>query len=306
MLRAEPVQSESPADANERLHRGLAAANARRFAPKRSVGDFDAELEHDVTMRRTERTFVEAERAAVKAEARRVPAEPEPFATWFESLTETGRQYSEPLSSWLANQASPTQTQWFLEHERSHDTGLDDLLALTQVNMPACSKLELARDYWRDLSHGGHSAPFQQRPTVLAEPPPQPIWEALAIDNLMTALATARHYAYQSLGALGLAEHTALRRARVIFSPASPWAREILAPLVASDPRLAPVIAEGALMRLRLVARRDARYLHLLQRSSQHVAQFEYAEESSPAPPIPDAPVVRPVRWREVLPRPTY
>ncbi len=310
MLRAEPV-SDQGADAQERLHRSLAAANARRLAPRRSVGDFDAELEHDVTMRRTERAFVEAERAAVKIEARSVPTDPQAFAAWFESLAETSRQNAEALSSWLASEAAPAQSQWFLEHERGHDTGLDDLLALTQVNMPACSKLELARDYWRELNHGGSSAPFQQYPSVMVETPPraQAIWEALAVDNLMVALATARHYAYQSLGALGLAEHSALQRARSIFNRSSPWSREILAPLVASDARLAPVIAEGALMRLGLVARRDARYLCLLRQAQPQVAQFEYAEESSPArttveEPIA-APAVRPVRWREVL-RPIY
>ena len=311
MLRAEPVQSPSAPNANERLHCRLAAANARRLAPRRSVGDFDAELEHDVTMRRTERAFVEAERAAVKRDARAVPTNPDQFAAWFESLTETSRQNAEPLSSWLAHEASPEQAQWFTEQERHHDAGLEDLLALTQVNMPVCSKLELARSYFSELNHGGSPSPLQQHPTPLVDmPSARAIWEALAVDNLMVALATARHYAYQSLGALGLAEYAGPQRTRSIFSHASPWSREILAPLVANDATLAPVIAEGALMRLRLVAQRDARYLILLRQASPQVAQFEYAEESSePCPPAfaPGAgPAVQPVRWREVSARPTY
>jgi hypothetical protein len=90
----------------------------------------------------------------------------------------------------------------------------------------------------------------------------------------------------------------------------------VLAPLVSKDASLAPLIAEGALMRLRLVARRDARYLQLLKDSSQLVAHFEYAEDSSApaspptAPPTKDAPfatpeatAVRPVRWRDVSSR---
>lgn len=286
-------------------------------------------------MRRTERAFVEAERAAVKSAARAVPTDPEAFVTWFDSLAETNSQSSEALCAWLASEASAEQVSWFVEHERSHELALEDLLALTQVNMPPRSKLELARNYWESMSHGAPATPFRQRPTLAVDAaPPEPVWEALAVDNLMVALASARHYAYQSLGALGLVEHTTPQRASAVdqarqrlgllsaaediaWRPANAhrhaalWSREVLAPLVRNDSSLACVIAEGALMRIRLDARRDARYLQLLEQSSTRAAQFEYAEDSAPVHPEPVAPAastpaVRPVRWRDVSPRPTY
>jgi hypothetical protein len=47
------------------------------------------------------------------------------------------------------------------------------------------------------------------------------------------------------------------------------WNREILAPLVREDPRTAPLLAEGALMRLRAGARCFERYrAHLLRHDS--------------------------------------
>jgi hypothetical protein len=326
MLRAEPVQSETAVDSNERLQRALASGNARRFAPRRSAGDFDAELEQDVTLRRSERTFVEAERAAIKSEARAVPTDPAQFAAWFESLTETHGSASDALSSWLGSEATSEQAEWLSAQTRAPDLRFEDLLALTRVNMPASSKLELARSYWEEMSLGEQSPLFQRRPTAVVDTVVQPaIWEALAVDNLMAALATARHYAYQSLGALGMAEHPARHGVGAEGAVVHPvfgrnhstyWSREVLAPLVSKDASLAPLIAEGALMRLRLVARRDARYLQLLKDSSQLVAHFEYAEDSSApaspptAPPTKDAPfatpeatAVRPVRWRDVSAR---
>jgi hypothetical protein len=331
MLRAEPVPFDS-ADSNELVHRQLASANARRLAPRRSVGDFDAELEHDATMRRSERTFVEAERAAVKSEARAVPTDPAAFAAWFDALTEAPSVVFQALLSDLASEATAEQAEWFLSHDRAHDQGLEDLLALTQVNMPACSKLELARNYWAEISHADTPRLFP-RPQVAAPgaPPPRPLWQALAVDNLMVALATSRHYAYQSLGALGVVEAAALRRAQGIESAlqrlgtfrferaarpafgqrhAALWSREVLAPLVATDPSLASLIAEGALMRVQLAERRDARYLQLLRQSAVQVAHFEYAEDSGAelrTPVVPAAaPAVRPVRWRDVSARPPY
>jgi hypothetical protein len=100
----------------------------------------------------------------------------------------------------------------------------------------------------------------------------------------MVALAANRHYAYQSLGALGVIEMTApgrseqvnqgLKRlgiggdARRYFAMhatldvkhSQAWNREVLGPLVASDPEIAILIAEGALLRLGAGARCFDRY----------------------------------------------
>ena len=42
------------------------------------------------------------------------------------------------------------------------------------------------------------------------------VWESLALSNLMVALATARHYASQSIGALGVIELTAPGRSGLV------------------------------------------------------------------------------------------
>ncbi|MEO6599369.1 MAG: iron-containing redox enzyme family protein [Polyangiaceae bacterium] len=110
------------------------------------------------------------------------------------------------------------------------------------------------------------------------------VWEALALSNLMVALATARHYAYQSVGALGVIELTAPGRSQLVneglkrlgiagaarryyalhatldVRRSASWNREVLQPLVASNPAIAPRIAEGALLRLRAGKRCFERY----------------------------------------------
>jgi len=117
-----------------------------------------------------------------------------------------------------------------------------------------------------------------------------PVWEALALSNLMIALASQRHFAYHSLGALGAVELTApgrceqvnagLRRlgvdgaarryyavhATVDIRHSVAWNREALRPLVVAEPRLARPIAEGALLRLAAGARCFERYRRELGR----------------------------------------
>jgi pyrroloquinoline quinone (PQQ) biosynthesis protein C len=110
------------------------------------------------------------------------------------------------------------------------------------------------------------------------------VWESLALANLMSALASNRHYAYQSIGALGAIELTApgrsahvnagLKRlglsgaarryyalhATLDIKHAEAWLREVLGTIVAQEPRAARLIAEGALMRLRAGERCFERY----------------------------------------------
>jgi hypothetical protein len=117
--------------------------------------------------------------------------------------------------------------------------------------------------------------------------------ESLALGNLMVALATNRCFAYQSIGALGAIELTAPGRAvqvnqalkrlgidgatRQYFAlhatldvkHSEAWNREVLRPLVASNPDFAPAIAEGALMRLSAGARCFERYRHELWPANQ-------------------------------------
>jgi hypothetical protein len=173
------------------------------------------------------------------------------------------------------------------------EAGFDDLVALTQVKLPLRPKLELARNYWDEMGRGHESGVHGELLAGLGvqlaiEPGADVVWESLALGNLMIALAINRHYAYQSIGALGVIELTApgravlvnegLRRlgvnaeARRYFAlhatldvkHSAAWNREVIAPLVAQDGAVATAIAEGALLRLRAGERCFERYRSVL------------------------------------------
>jgi hypothetical protein len=110
------------------------------------------------------------------------------------------------------------------------------------------------------------------------------VWEALALGNVMIALAMNRRLTYQSIGALGVIELTAPGRAEHVNAGlkrlgvdgaarryyalhatldkkhSAAWNAEVLRPLVSSDPDCAHAIAEGALLRLSAGARCFDRY----------------------------------------------
>jgi hypothetical protein len=205
-------------------------------------------------------------------------------------LRETGPGQGDPLFPWLATQASLEQMKWFIEQEVAGEAGFDDLLAFTQVKMPEQAKLEMARNFWDEMGRGaakGMHGPMLERLAHHVDVRPTPetvIPEALALGNLMVALAHNRRYAFHSIGALGVIEMTAPTRAgyvdralRRLGIPAKKrhyfalhavldvrhsetWNREVLRPLVAEDPRRARAIGEGAVLRLWHGARCFERY----------------------------------------------
>ena len=240
-------------------------------------------------MRRLEREFVETERAAVAHEVAAVPTEPDRFVSWFEHLEQAGPGQNDALFPWLAETASRAQMCWFLQQELAGEAGFDDLVALTQVKLPTRPKLEMARNYWDEMGQGhegGMHGPLLGELARALDLPSdgETVWESLALSNLMVALASARHYAYQSVGALGAIELTAPGRAQLVnaglkrlgiagaarryyalhatldIRHSSAWNREVLRPLVASNAAIAPRVAEGALLRLRAGQRCFERY----------------------------------------------
>lgn len=282
----------------EILHRRLNRFARRRMLPSTDAGAWEDELREECELRRLERAWVEAERSAVAAEAARAPAEAGAFVAWFEALRDVGPGQHDPLFPWLAQQASFEQMTWFLRQEMAGEAGFDDLVALTQVRLPVQAKLELARNYWDEMGQGQARAmhgPMLERLaraldlTVSAD---QTVWESLALANLMVALASNRHYAFQSIGALGVIELTAPDRSACVNmglkrlgapadarryyalhatldrKHAAAWNREVLYSLVASDGALSTPIAEGALLRLRAGARCFERYRRQLFGSS--------------------------------------
>src|SRR5690349_753089 len=106
MLRAVPVDRDSRMTQTETLHRALARANAQRLRPRRTVGDFELELERETSLRRMERKLVEEERACVRAQARMAPTDPDDFLVWFVGLKESQLGQTDALFPWLAERAN--------------------------------------------------------------------------------------------------------------------------------------------------------------------------------------------------------
>lgn len=157
--------------------------------------------------------------------------------------------------------------------------------------MPTRAKLEMARNYWDEMGRGaepGMHGPMLAQSARALDLEPEPdqtlVWEALALGNLMMAMAYNRRYAYHSVGALGVIELTSPTRvgyvatglqrlgvskqgymyfslhASVDVRHSRDWNREVLYSLVEEDPEIAVALAEGALMRLNAGARCFARY----------------------------------------------
>lgn len=264
----------------ETFHRALAHWNHRRLAVQAPQAEWRRLLAEDVRMLRREGAFVEAFRARVADQARQAPTDPAGFIAWFEALKTNGPGQFDPLFDWLEGAASLDEMKWFLTQEAAGEAGFEDLVALTQVKLPAQPKLELARNYWDEMGRGrpqGMHGPMLERTVEGLGLEPSidtTLWQSLCLANTMTALATTRRYVYQSIGALGVVELTAPTRVACVDAGlkrlgASPeqrkyfalhahldvehskaWNAEALEPLVARDPACAPLIAEGALMRL--------------------------------------------------------
>lgn len=272
----------------EELHQRLTDWNRHRLAPSFDATDWENQLKHELALRVLEGRFVEEERRLVHHDALSAPTDPDGFIHWFEALKERGPGQNDPLFDWLADEATLAEMRWFLGQEVAGEAGFDDLVALTQVKLPARAKLELARNYWDEMGQGNeggmHGPMLEHLARQLKLGEEAVVWESLALGNLMAALGTNRHYTYQSIGALGAIELTAPTRAvkvnaglkrlgvggdvRRYFAlhatldvrHSEAWDREVIRPLVTGRPELARPIAEGALMRLNAGLRCFERY----------------------------------------------
>ncbi len=285
-----PAQPGADQFLTDSFQRALAHWNHERLSPHFPDEDWQKKLDRDTRMLRLEGAFVEQLRAEVADQAADAPTDVEGFIAWFESLQETGPGQGDPLFLWIEAEATLDQLRWFMGQEAAGEAGFDDLVAMTQVKMPALPKLELARNYWDEMGRGNPKGMHGPMLAVLIETMEiqadidSTVWESLALANAMTAMATTRRYAWHSVGALGAIELTAPGRSaataaglrRLGFSErerryfslhavldvkhSEDWNREALRPLVAEDPRRATAIAEGALIRLKAGARCFERY----------------------------------------------
>lgn len=272
----------TPSASNRELEvqRTLSHFNRDRLAP--GLGEEVAPLTLTFQQRalEEERVFLASARAQVQPLLVGVPSEAAAFIRWFEGLLANGPGQNDFLFPWLAEQATLEEMRWFLSQEVAGEAGFDDLVAMTQVKMPVRPKLEMARNYWDEMGRGepkGMHGPMLDQlashldlcPTIETTVP-----EALALGNLMMALATNRSFAFHSVGALGVIELTAPGRAVHVargldrlgvakkqshyfalhavldVKHSAAWNQEVLVPLVEEDGRRASAIAEGALLRL--------------------------------------------------------
>jgi hypothetical protein len=289
MTSSSPIFSTSWAFAD--FQRTLARYNHGRLSP---MVDSEVSRTHEAEERAhrdRELRFVEGELVSVRARAAGAPTEADAFVAWFEALEAEGPGQRDPLFDFLEHEATREQMTWFLRQEIAGEAGFDDLVALTQVKMPARVKLELARNYWDEMGQGhagGMHGPMLSRladELEIHKPASGDVVpEALALGNMLVAFAVHRRYAYQSIGALGAIELTAPGRASKVnaglkrlgvegaarryfalhatldVKHSAGWNREVLHPLVSATPRLARPIAEGALARLAAGARCFERY----------------------------------------------
>ena len=276
------------------FQRGLAHWNRERLQPGFPTDDWQKVLERDLRMTRLEGGFLEELRADIADRAAAVPTDADGFIAWFEDLQQTGPGQGDALFSWLAEEATRDKLRWFFEQEAAGEAGFDDLVALTQVKLPAGAKLELARNYWDEMGRGqakGMHGPMLDALTMTLAVEPsieRTVWESLALANAMTGMATARRYAWHSIGALGVIELTAPGRSALVakglrriglsdrerryfdlhavldVKHSADWNREALRPLIEEEPARAAAIAEGALMRLECGARCFERYRAIL------------------------------------------
>ena len=299
----------------EGFHSHLARFNAKRLAPAQPGANWQAEVYDELTARLDEGHWLESLRQGVAHLLPPPTLDADSFTAWFEALEGSGPGQGHALFPWLASDATMAQMRWFLTQEAAGEAGFEDLLALTQVKLPARAKLECARNFWDEMGHGKQAAMHgQMLDAMVAELGLHPdidstVWESLALANTMLGLAATRRYAWQSIGALGVIELTAPGRVaqvsagmkrlgldgrmRAYFdlhaaldkAHSRAWIREIIHPAVQDDPSRAQSIAEGALMRLGCGQRCFDRYQSELCQLSQPLARLAAAQQSAPAAP---------------------
>ncbi len=222
-------------------------------------------------MRSLEGEWVEAERAELRPWTRDVPRSAAAFSRWFEALADDGHPGAKLEA--LTERATLDEARWWMRQELVAEASLDALVALIRLRMPELPRIAPPGPTieTRRLAGFGRALGVDAHADV--------VWESLAVSNLSVALALNRRYAWQGLGALGAVALTAPIRAESVKlvlgrlglgtlengrprerEETRAWIREVLAPRLEEDPDRAPLLAEGALLRLRAAARCARRF----------------------------------------------
>jgi hypothetical protein len=209
-----------------------------------------------------------------------LPADPDAFVAWYRSAAFGHPLYEHDLYTFVANEATRAQIEWFLRMESAGEAAFDDLVALGQVGTRGEVKLEMASNYWDEMgngrSHAVHTHMFHTLVDALGITPPDASelpWQVIGGVNAMLWSCIPRRNAFRAQGVLGAVEllapqrctrlvHGALRvgitkRTMVYYGAhavidvghAEGWLAHVVRPQVAELPDARIGIAEGLMIR---------------------------------------------------------
>jgi len=209
-----------------------------------------------------------------------LPRDPSRFAAWYREAAFAHPLYEHDLYSFVANEATRDQLEWFFRMECAGEAAFDDLVALAQVGTRGDVKIEMASNYWDEMgrgkSHAVHTHLFHRliNGLSLEAPPASELpWQVLAGVNVMLWSCIPRRNAYRAQGTLGAVELLAPQRCtRVVHGArrvgigkktvvyygahavidighAEGWLAHVLEPQVKSAPSSRVGIAEGLIVR---------------------------------------------------------
>lgn len=219
------------------LHRGLAHFNTARRAVSCPTPQWRDLLADEMVWRQGEGEFLKALREDVALLLPPADLDIDGFMAWFDHLAQSGPGQQHRLFNWLSDGARVCNMKWFLRQEAVGEAGFDGLLANTQVEQPASSKLALARNGWAATSRGkSRSMHGTMLAAAVDELKLKPrietaVWPALELANTMAGLAISQRNNYHSL-AMGetrakpdealIAVLACLRAEAYAFTPVTP------------------------------------------------------------------------------------
>lgn len=269
----------------EELHAALALIYDRDFTGA-CVTDVDHERQpilRDVAAR-LERGVLDHELARVPEElVAGYPESGRPYVRWLKGIVNEHAAGWHPLyHEYFANGGTEEDLRLLLAQESTLDPRFDDILAAMQIGRTGEEKLEIAENYWDEMGNGDpeqvHTHLFGRTLAALdidsAYLEKALTLEATISGNLSACLAMSRRHYYKAVGYFGVTEYLAPRRFRCIVDAwhrlglpevgityhhlhigvdaghAAGWFKNVVVPLVETEPMAGREIALGALIRL--------------------------------------------------------
>ncbi|MGE7386063.1 iron-containing redox enzyme family protein [Streptomyces sp. NPDC004126] len=275
----------SERSALEELHAALALVYERDFSGTR-VTDVDHERQpilRDVAAL-LERAVLDRELSRIsEASVTGHPTSGTEYVHWLKKMV------GEHPAGWhpfyhqhLTERGTREDLRLLLAQETNLDPRFDDILALMQVGRHGGEKLEIAANYWDEMGNGDpmqvHTKLFGEALASIGADPGYVrdtfLLEAGVSGNISACLALSRRHYFKAVGYFGVTEYLAPRRFRCVVDAwrrhgldevgivyhdlhigvdaghAAGWFKNVVGPLVNSDPRIGREIALGAMIRL--------------------------------------------------------